>query len=494
MRRQKGPGNLIMRTTIGRRVANGILAGAAVMLAGCSSIGSAFDSLLGPGGPPLGSPGYVQGFLGGVAAEEPRAALVGREVLAAGGSAADAAVAIGFALGVTMPSRASLAGGGVCVAYQPERDQGLAVAFLPRPPTRIDPGSDRPAALPGTPRGLFAMYARLGRLPFETLVAPAEQLARFGTQVSRAFARDLAVVAGPLFADPQARAVFARPDGTPLQEGDRMVQPELGNLIGLIRGQGVGDLYQGTLARRLADASVAAGGALTVDDLRTTLPTLTTSLRASLGNDTLHVAPVGGSIGAAVALRRLAAGGSAAEAEAAALAAAAASRAGANPTALLEGAAPAGAALPPLLGATTGFVAVDRDGLAVACALTMNNLFGTGRIAPGTGLVLAAAPGTGEVPPALPTALVIANSNIRGTRAAGLASGGAGAPAALAAALHRALGRTPAAEAVAAPRGGAAERTGRVLMVSCPAYLPPASASCTWGADPRGHGLAVGAD
>jgi gamma-glutamyltranspeptidase/glutathione hydrolase len=482
-----------MGATIGRMLRNGLAAGAAVMLAGCGTIGAAYDSLFGAG-PAPGSPGFVQGFLGGVAVEEPRAALVGREILAAGGTAADAAVAIGFALGVTLPSRASLAGGGVCLAYQAERGQALAATFLPRSPARPDPGSDRPAALPGTPRGLYALHARLGRLPFERLIAPAEQLARFGTETSRAFARDLAVVAGPLFADPQARALFARPEGAPLREGDRLVQPELGNLIGLIRSQGVGDFYQGGLARRLADASAAAGGALPAGELRATLPSLTATLRARLGNDTLHVAPVGGSIGAAVALRRLAARADPAEAEAAALAAAAASRAGADPAALLEGSAPAGGTLPPALGATTGFVVADREGMAVACALTMNNLFGTGRIAPGTGLVLAAAPGVGRVPPALPTVLLVANDNIRAFRAAAAASGGPGAPMALALTVQRATGGATATQAVAAPRPGEAERTGRVMLLSCPGYLPRDPATCTWAADPRGHGLAIGAD
>ncbi|MCB2100254.1 MAG: gamma-glutamyltransferase, partial [Rhodobacterales bacterium] len=51
-----------------------------------------------------GSVGYVEGFLGGAVADEPRAALVGRDVLSAGGSAADAAVAMGFTLAVTLPS------------------------------------------------------------------------------------------------------------------------------------------------------------------------------------------------------------------------------------------------------------------------------------------------------------------------------------------------------------------------------------------------------
>lgn len=479
-----------MRGTIDRVVRLGLATAACVVLAGCSTV----EGLFGASGPPLGTPGFVQGFLGGVAAEEPRAALIGRDILAAGGSAADAAAAMGFALGVTLPSRASLGGGGVCLAFDPRRNQAIAATFLPRAPSVLDPGSDRPAALPGTPRGLFALHARLGRLPFEQVIAPAEQLARFGTPMSRALARDLAVVATPLFADPNARARFARPDGAPLDEGDLLVQPELANLIGLIRSQGVGDLYQGGLARRLAEASRAAGGALAFEDLRTTLPQLTTTVSVRLGSDVVHAAPVGGSVAAAVALRALAARASAEEAAAAARAAAAAVQAGADPQAVLDGAQPAGGALPPVLGATTGFVAVDRDGQAVACAFTNNNLFGTGRVAPGFGLVLAAAPGIGAVPPALPSVLLISNTPLGAFRLAAAASGGEAGPIALAVAAREALARRAAVEAVATPRPGLADRLGRVSLLHCPGYLPGDPSSCSWAADPRGHGLALGAD
>jgi gamma-glutamyltranspeptidase/glutathione hydrolase len=466
----------------------------AATLAGC---GSWTDALVGGNRPAEGSPGFVRGFLGGVVADEPRAAFAGRDILAAGGSAVDAAVTVGFMLGVTLPSRASLAGGGVCLAFDPRRNETITIQFLPGA-AAVSPGADRPAALPGTPRGLFAMHARLGRLPFERVIAPAEQAARFGTPASRAFVTDLAAVWQPLSADPQARAIFGAAGGTrPVAEGDIVTQLELANLIGTLRSQGVGAFYQGSLARRLADASAAAGGAFTVEELRATLPRAAIAASGPLGTDQVHVSAVGGSVGAAVMLQRLRARASVAEAEAAALAATAAARAGGDPVSLLAGAAPAGGgAIPPTLGATTGFTVLDREGQAVACAFTMNNLFGTGRIAPTLGLVLAAAPNVGSVPPALPALVMVTNPNLRAFRLAGTASGGEAAPAALGAAAARAMAGETAAAALATPRSlrGAEDGLSRANLISCTRYLPGANGSCSWASDPRGFGLALGAD
>lgn len=103
------------------------------------------------------------------------------------------------------------------------RNEPGSIVFLPGARTGTPPNADRPAAVPLMARGLFALHARMstGR-PFEELVAPAgEQLARFGAPVSQALYADLTAVQGPLFADPQARAVFARPDGSPIGLGDR---------------------------------------------------------------------------------------------------------------------------------------------------------------------------------------------------------------------------------------------------------------------------------
>ena len=126
-----------------------------------------------------------------------------------------------------------------CSASRCRRGRVWAAAApaWPMPPTRSRPtaacrrrccsprshlpcsaNADRPAAVPMLPRGLYLLHARYGSLPFERLIVPAEQLARFGTPAPRALVRDIALVAGPLLADPNARAVFSQ-DGTPLAEG-----------------------------------------------------------------------------------------------------------------------------------------------------------------------------------------------------------------------------------------------------------------------------------
>ena len=149
--------------------------------------------------------------------------------------------------------------------------------FTPLAPATPGADADRPAAVPMMARGLFLLHARYGILPFESLVAPAEQLARSGVPASRALAKDLALVSGPLLADPAARAVFSQ-NGVPLAEGQILRQPDLAATLAQIRTVGVGDMYQGALARRIELASAQIGGPIPLEDLRGALPKLAAPL------------------------------------------------------------------------------------------------------------------------------------------------------------------------------------------------------------------------
>ncbi len=452
---------------------------------GCAQLEAVSDRVIPTNRTAEGTAGFVRGFLGAAVADEPQAALAARAVLSAGGTAADAAVAAGFTLAVTLPSRAGLGAGGACLAFSPESPllNAEAIVFLPPPGGGA---GDRPAAVPMLARGLFALHVRYGKQPFESLVVPAEQLARFGSTVSRAFARDLAVVAGPLAADPDTADIFL-PRGRTPAEGDTLLQPDLASTLGQMRVAGVGDLYQGGLARRLVESSQRAGGGIAAASLRGALPQYVPAPRIALGGgDYAAFLPTDGGVAAGRALRALSAN-PAATGAAAQIATATAARfrqGGIAAQAALDSDNPGVAMALPPLPASTGFVTIDRNGNAVACALTMNNLFGTGRVAPQTGVLLAASP-TWMPAPALSAAIVYATRTRMAFKAAATGTGQEGAPLALAVALQQSLA---ARQALPNP----VPEPGRANVVVCPSELPGAPDRCSWATDTRGHGLAAG--
>lgn len=420
---------------------------------GCSTVGSLF----GPS-KQVGAPGYVGGFVGAVVADEPQAALIGRATLAAGGSAADAAEAMAYTLAVTLPSRASLGAGGGCLAFSPKKSApggGVPVAIL-FPSVSGGGGGDRPAAVPMMPRGMYLLHADFGVLPEARLIAPAERLAQLGAPMSDALEKDIQVVAGPLAGDPEARAAFFA-GGRALPPGAAMVQPALAATLARIRTEGVGAFYVGPDAQRFAAAAQAAGGGITAGAMRTAIPReVAAQVLSAGGNVEVAFLPLDG--GAAARLWQ---------------------QAGGNPAAIqvVGGTRPA----------STTFAALDREGDAVVCAVSLNNLFGTGRIAPGTGVVLAASPNTGPAP--LLSAAMAVNPHLPAFRALAGGSGQQGAPAAAASAIAAALDDRASP---AQPQPGSVPNPGRANVIACTRYLPGSPGSCGWAVDPRGEGLAQG--
>jgi gamma-glutamyltranspeptidase/glutathione hydrolase len=362
-----------------------------------------------------------------------------------------------------------------------------AVMFAPLAPGTPGANADRPAAVPMMARGLFLLQARYGNQSFEAMVTAAELMARSGVPTSRALANDLTLVSGPLLADPGARAVFSH-DGVPLTEGQLLRQPDLGSTLAQIRTAGVGDMYQGVLAHRIAQVSGDIGGPIQFSDLRGALPKLTLPLIQDFHNDKVAFLPppVDGGLATEAAFNVLADNpNDLSGAMASSLAVAARYRAGGITPAAVLAARDLPAAGPTLFPASTSFVTMDRSGNAVACALTMNNLFGTGRMMPGLGFLAAASPAA--VPAPLLSAAIVWNDHIKAFRAAVGGSGQAGAPLAAAVALINTLKTNrPMSTPVPDP--------GRANIIACGGYLPGENGRCGWANDPRGFGLALGAN
>ena len=175
-----------------------------------------------------------------VAGDEPAAVLAARDILAAGGAAADAAVTLGLTLAVTLPSQAGLGGGGACLVHDAQKRATEVVDFR-APAAADDSGARFRAAVPATAHGLFALHARYGALPWAQVVAPAETTARFGTRVSRAFAQDLSASGDALAGDRTALTAFMTPRRQMVQAGDNLVQLNLAATLARIRARGPGD-------------------------------------------------------------------------------------------------------------------------------------------------------------------------------------------------------------------------------------------------------------
>jgi gamma-glutamyltranspeptidase/glutathione hydrolase len=426
-----------------------------------------------------------------------------------------------------LPSAASLGGGGVCVGFDSASGEVQALEFFARRPMRIDAGADRPAAVPGNVRGFFAFHARYGRLPWPQLISPGETLARFGFRVSRALARDINEVGRALAAEPETRRTFSAPDGSALvAEGDLLRQVELAAVLARVRAEGAGAFYAGPFARQFVEAAQAAGGAISSSDLRDYAPTWRDTIVVPMGNETAHFAPlpaVGGAVAARMWTSLLDQGNFKRASPERVFADLGFDTAAERLDLLAQAGSGASASQLENPSAAT-FVAVDRDGSAAACGVTLNSLFGTGRVASGTGIVLAASPGSGGRGATALGPMLIVNRNVNEFYFAGAASGGVAAPTALISVAARAvLADEPLVEALAARRvlgglmpdvvhhegglGGiesvfagqglrlaAAPALGQVNAVYCAEGIPPNPESCAAGNDPRGYGLALMAD
>ncbi len=214
-----------------------------------------------------------QGFAGAVATADFRATAAGEEILAAGGTATDAAIAIMLALTVVEPQSSGIGGGGFLVRGTPDgqvttydgREKAPSAATpdwfldaegepLPRKEATI---SGLSVGVPGNVALAKLAHEKHGKLDWATLAAPAIRLARDGFVVNP---RLVTVLEGRLDRagyDPKARATFFNANGTPKAVGTTIRQPELAATLEKLAAEGPDAFYRGDFAAGLA-AHVAA--------------------------------------------------------------------------------------------------------------------------------------------------------------------------------------------------------------------------------------------
>ncbi|NIB39145.1 gamma-glutamyltransferase [Pseudomaricurvus alkylphenolicus] len=209
---------------------------------------------------------------------------IGAQILAQGGNAIDAAVAVGFSLAVTLPRAGNLGGGGFMLVHIAEENKTVAIDYRGEAPSKAtaalflsaDGKVDRSlsklghtaSTVPGTVAGLFEAHRRWGRLPWKKLIAPAIEQASKGITVSRDLAWAIQAKREVLQANAEsARNYFAK-GGEALKPGDRWRQPDLAQTLKHIARKGKEGFYRGKVAAAIVDDMKANGGLMTLADLR----------------------------------------------------------------------------------------------------------------------------------------------------------------------------------------------------------------------------------
>ncbi|MCC2978516.1 gamma-glutamyltransferase [Sphingomonas sp. IC4-52] len=214
------------------------------------------------------------------------ASRVGAEILRKGGNAVDAAVAMGFALAVTLPRAGNIGGGGYMLVHMAAKDgkpaQDIAIDYYGQASRhttpdlllgangRFDPAkgySMKGAAIPGTVAGLWEAHQRFGSMQWGKLIAPAIAMAKQGVILSDDEAKANADQKAAMADDPAALAMFFKPDGSAYAPGERWKQPDLAATLKVIAAKGRDGFYTGPLAERMAAGIKAGGGVIDAQDL-----------------------------------------------------------------------------------------------------------------------------------------------------------------------------------------------------------------------------------
>ena len=218
-----------------------------------------------------------------IASAHPLATAAGFEVIAAGGNAFDAAVAVSAALAVVEPHGSGLGGGGFWLLQEAATGRQVMIDGRERAPLaarrdlyldaeqrvikRASIDGPLAAAIPGMPAALDHLASRYGRLPLAQSLAPAIRLAQLGFNVDARMIGRLRARLKALRASPAAVQQFLPANQLP-ELGYRLQQPDLANTLRAMATRGRAGFYAGDVGDKLVRGVREAGGIWTAEDLR----------------------------------------------------------------------------------------------------------------------------------------------------------------------------------------------------------------------------------
>lgn len=218
-----------------------------------------------------------------IASAHPLATQAGMEILGQGGNAFDAAVAVTAALAVVQPTGSGLGGGGFWLIHEAKKNRQSMIDGREMAPGaahrdmyldnngKVIPGlsMDGPlaAGIPGTPAAMEKLAQQYGQLPLSQSLAPAIRYAEQGFEVNKPYQRMATFRLKALQASPSAAATFLENNQVP-RDGFIIKQPDLAQTLKAIAQHGADGFYKGEVANRLIKGVQAAGGIWTHKDLQ----------------------------------------------------------------------------------------------------------------------------------------------------------------------------------------------------------------------------------
>ena len=217
-----------------------------------------------------------------IASAHTLATQAGFEVFAAGGNAFDAAVAVASTLAVVEPQSSGIGGGGLFLLHRASDGKEVMIDARETAPAAVNAkdyldANGRPdrdhalngplsAAIPGEPAGLVWIAKHYGRLPLAKSLAPAMRIAREGFEPDSRFLHGVASRRDVIARYPASAALYLV-DGNAPKPGWTFRTPDLAQVLEALAQHGDDGFYRGEFARRLVDATRAAGGNWSPDDL-----------------------------------------------------------------------------------------------------------------------------------------------------------------------------------------------------------------------------------
>ena len=203
---------------------------------------------------------------------------IGYEILKKGGNAVDAAVAVGFALAVTLPRAGNLGGGGFILIYEKETQKVSSIDYRSAAPVaaksemfisdnKVQRFGHLVNAVPGSVAGLLKAHKDHGSLPLPELLKPSIELAREGFEVSYDLNYVLEWGKESMLMNETSKKKFYDQSLKPLKVKSIFKQPLLSKTLEKIAMNGKEAFYEGEIAKWIVDESLSNGGLITIQDM-----------------------------------------------------------------------------------------------------------------------------------------------------------------------------------------------------------------------------------